>query len=83
MDTSQYSVGTQSKAVYIQGGASKGINRSVKGSPQEALAEEKRPNVELYGERWEQGLDIWTGERLEGGGLRDWKNQNKRKLRRK
>ena len=83
MDTSQYSVGTQSKAVYIQGGASKGINRSVKGSPQEALAEEKRPNVELYGERWEQGLDIWTGEPLEDGGLRDWKNQNKRKLRRK
>ena len=83
MDTSQYSVGTQSKAVYIQGGASKGINRSVKGSPQDALAEEKRPNVELYGERWEQGLDIWTGEPLEGGGLRDWKNQNKRMIRKK
>jgi len=83
MDTSQYSVRTQSKAVYIQGGASKGINRSVKGSPQDALAEEKRPNVELYGERWEQGLDIWTGEPLEGGGLRDWKNQNKRMLRKK
>ena len=83
MDISRYSIGTQSKAVYIQGGASKGINRSVKGSPQDALAEEKRPNVELYGERWEQGLDIWTGEPLEGGGLRDWKNQNKRKLRRK
>ena len=83
MDTSQYSVGTQSKAVYIQGGASKGINRSVKGSPQDALAEEKRPNVELYGERWEQGLDLWTGEPLEGAGLRDWKNQNKRMLRKK
>ena len=83
MDTSRYSVGTQSKAVYIQGGASKGINRSTKGSPQDALAEEKRPNVELYGERWEQGLDLWTGEPLEGAGLRDWKNQNKRMLRKK
>ena len=79
MDTSQYSVGTQSKAVYIQGGASKGINRSTKGSPQDALAEEKRPNVELYGERWEQGLDLGTGEPLEGDGLRDWKNQRRKR----
>ena len=79
MDTSQYSVGPHSNAVYIQGGASKGINRSTKGSPQDALAEEKRPNVELYGERWEQGLDLWTGEPLEGDGLRDWKNQRRKR----
>jgi len=79
MDTSQYSVGTQSKSVYIQGGATKGINRDAKGSPQDSLTEEKRPNVELYGERWEQGLDLWTGEPLEGEGLRDWKNQRRKR----
>ncbi len=79
MDTSQYSVGTQSKSVYIQGGASKGINRDAKGSPHDHLTEEKRPNVELYSERWEQGLDLWTGEPLEGAGLSDWKNQRKKR----
>ena len=83
MDTSHYSVGTQSKSVYVQGGATKGINRDAKGSPQDSLTEEKRPNVELYGERWEQGLDLWTGEPLEGGGLADWEQQSKRKLREK
>ena len=79
MDTSHYSVGTQSKSVYVQGGATKGINRDAKGSPQDVLTEEKRPNVELYGERWEQGLDLWTGEPLEGEGLRDWKNQRRKR----
>ena len=81
MDTSRYSVGTQSKSVYIQGGASKGIRRGAKGSPHDALTEERAPNVELYAERWEQGLDIWTGEPLEGGALTDWENQRKRRNR--
>ena len=79
MDTSHYSVGTQSKSEYVQGGATKGINRDAKGSPADHLTEEKRPNVELYGERWEQGLDLWTGEPLEGDGLRDWKNQRRKR----
>tara|TARA_R100001244_G_scaffold95444_1_gene71576 strand:- start:45 stop:296 length:252 start_codon:yes stop_codon:yes gene_type:complete len=78
MDMSRFSVGVQSKSVYVQGGNLKGINRDVKGSPLDQLAKDKAPNVELYSERWEQGLDIWTGEPLEGSGLEDWKNQRKK-----
>ena len=80
MDTSRYSVGTQPKSVYVQGGT-KGIRKGAKGSPHDALTEERAPNVELYTERWEQGLDIWTGEPLEGGALTDWENQRKRRNR--
>ena len=79
MDMSQYSIGVQQKSTYVVGGNLKGINRDAKGSPHDHLAKEKAPNVELYSERWEQGLDLWTGEPLEGAGLKDWKNQrNKR-----
>ena len=81
MDTSRYSVGTQSKSVYVHGGATKGIRRGTKGSPHDALTEERAPNVELYTERWEQGLDLWTGEPLEGAALTDWENQQKRRNR--
>ena len=79
MDMSRYSVGVQQKSTYVVGGNLKGINRDAKGSPLDQLAKEKAPNVELYGERWEQGLDIWTGEPLEGVGLQDWKNQRKKR----
>jgi hypothetical protein len=73
------SFGVRSKGEYVQGGNLKGINRNAKGSPADSLAEEKRPLVKLYGERWEQGLDLWTGEPLEGAGLADWKNQRKKR----
>jgi len=77
MDTSRYSVGVQSKSVYVQGGATKGIRRGAKGSPHDALTEERAPNVELYAKRWEKGEDIWSGEKLNGAGLKDWKGQRK------
>ena len=45
---------------------------------------EKRPEysktkeklIDLYEQRWEEGLDIWTGKPLDGAGLQDWENQN-------
>ena len=79
MDMSRYSVGVQQKSTYVVGGNLKGINRDAKGSPLDQLAKEKAPNVKLYAERWEQGLDIWTGEPLEGAELSDWKNQRKKR----
>ena len=79
MDKAFHNIGVQDKSVYVQGGNMKGINRDAKGSPLDQLAKEKAPSVKLYGERWEQGLDIWTGEPLEGADLRDWKNQRSRK----
>ena len=78
MDSSRYSVGVQSKSVYVQGGATKGIRRGAKGSPHDALTEESAPNVGLYTERWKQGRDIWTCEPSEGGEWTDWENQQKR-----
>ena len=77
MDTSQYSVGTQSKSVYIQGLGIRGLPKS-ESTPHLEYTEEKTPMIELYAERWEQGLDIWTGEPLQGAGLTDWENQRKR-----
>ena len=77
MDTSQYSVGTQEKYSYVQGPV-KGLPRVNSGSAADTLTGERAPNVELYAERWEQGLDIWTGKPLEGIGLSDWENQRKR-----
>ena len=81
MDMSQYSVGVQSKSTYISKGTPRGVASGRGEDPQKAFIEAKRPNVELYTERWEQGLDIWTGEPLEGGALADWQSQ--RKLRNK
>ena len=73
------SFATRSKAEYVQGGASRGINRDAKGSPHDDLTKERAPRVDMYQERWEQGLDLWTGEPLEGAGLSDWKNQRKKR----
>ena len=82
-DLDYKSFATRSKAEYVQGGAGRGINRDVKGSGESELSKAKAPRVEMYRERWEQGLDLWTGEPLEGGGLADWEQQSKRKLREK
>ena len=81
MNTSQHSVGTQSKSVYVQGLGIRGIPASKGGTPGQGYSKYKNPSVEVYAERWEQGLDIWTGEPLEGSGLTDWKNQRKDKRR--
>ena len=83
MDASFHSVGVQSKSVYVSKGTPRGVASGRGEDPQKTFIETKRPNVELYAERWEQGLDIWTGEPLEGGALADWKQQQKRKLRTK
>ena len=72
------SFAVRSKVEYVQGGASRGINRDAKGSPADDLTKERAPRVDMYQERWEQGLDLWTGEPLEGAGLSDWKNQRKK-----
>ena len=77
MDSSQFSIGVQSKSVYVQYSAKN--TTSGKGSPGAALAAERQPSVELYEKRWEQGLDIWTGEPLEGGALAEWKETMKRR----
>ena len=79
MSTSNYAVGVQSKSIYVEHSgrnASKG-----KGDPKVQYVKHKSPTVALYAERWERGLDIWTGEPLEGAGLEDWKNQCKRRKR--
>ena len=83
MDTSQYSVGVQSKSVYVERGGIRGIPANKGGTPQQGYTKHKNPTVELYAERWEQGLDIWTGEPLEGASLKDWEAQQKRISRRK
>ena len=79
MDMSQYSVGVQSKSTYVQHGGIRGIPSNKGGSPQEGYVKHKKPSVELYAERWEQGLDIWTGEPLTGAGLMDWEKQRKKR----
>ena len=79
MDTSHYSVGVQSKSTYIQGVGIRGIGPKTDGDPKEEYRQSKDPNVELYAEHWEQGLDLWTGEPLTGAGLTDWKNQRKKR----
>ncbi len=74
------SFAVRSKDEYIQGGGPRGsINRDAKGSPHDDLTKERAPRVDMYQERWEQGLDLWTGEPLEEDGLRDWKNQRRKK----
>ena len=42
--------------------------------PEYSKAKEKLIN--LYEQRWEEGLDIWPGKPLDGAGLQDWENQN-------
>ena len=79
MDTSNYHVGVQPKSSYVQHGGVRGIGKNTGTDPKKAYTKDKIPTVELYAERWEQGLDIWTGEPLTGAGLRDWKAQRKKK----
>ena len=78
MDNSFHSVGVQHKSTYVQRGGIRGIPAGDKKDPNKEYVKSKSPNVELYAERWEQCLDIWTGEPLEGDALADWKNQRKR-----
>jgi hypothetical protein len=73
MDISRYNVRVQTKSVYVSRSA-KGAVKGY-GSPEEVLTEERAPNVELYAERWENGLDIWTGEPLTDEGLADWQRR--------
>ena len=79
MDASFHSVGVQPKSTYISKGTPRGVGAGEKKDPNKEYVKNKNPNVELYAERWEQGLDIWTGEPLEGGALKDWKNQRKQR----
>ncbi len=72
------SFAVQSKDQYVQGGAGRGINRDAKCSPHEDLTKIRAPQVDIYQERWEQGLDLWTGEPLTGEGLRDWEKQQRK-----
>ena len=79
MDASFHSIGVQPKSTYIGKGTPRGVGGGKGADPQKAFIESKRPNVELYAERWEQGLDIWTGEPLTGAGLMDWQKQRKKR----
>ena len=78
MDNSFHSIGVQPKSTYVQAGGIRGIGPNTATDPKKEYVKSKSPNVELYAERWEQCLDIWTGEPLEGDALADWKNQRKR-----
>ena len=80
MDNSFHSIGVRPKSTYVQAGGIRGIGPNTSTDPKKEYVKTKNPNVELYAERWEQGLDIWTGEPLEGRDLRDWQNQRSRKL---
>jgi len=79
MDMSFHSVRVQPKSSYVQGVGIRGIGPNTDIRPKKEYHKSKEPLVELYAERWEQGLDIWTGEPLEGAGLADWKNQRKKR----
>jgi len=80
MDNSFHSIGVRPKSSYVQAGGIRGIGPNTATDPKKEYVKTKNPNVELYAERWEQGLDIWTGEPLEGADLADWNNQRSRKL---
>ena len=73
------SIGVRPKSTYVEHGGIRGIPTNKGGTPGQGYNKYKNPNVELYAERGEQGLDIWTGEPLEGAGLTDWKNQRKKR----
>jgi len=80
MDMSQYSIGVRPKSSYVQAGGIRGLGpKTAAADPKKEYHKSKDPLVELYAERWENGLDIWTGEPLEGAGLQDWKNQRKKR----
>lgn len=80
MDNSFHSIGVRPKSSYVQAGGIRGIGPMTSIDPKKEYVKTKSPNVELYAKRWEQGLDIWTGEPLEGADLADWNNQRSRKL---
>ena len=79
MDASFHSIGVRPKSTYIQGVGIRGIGPKTDVQPEQEYRDAKNPSVDLYAERWEQGLDIWTGEPLEGAGLQDWKSQRKKR----
>jgi len=79
MDQSFHKIGVRPKSSYVQNGGIRGIPASEGGTSNEGYSKHKNPNVKLYAKRWEQGLDIWTGEPLTGSGLTDWQNQMKRR----
>ena len=79
MNKDYFNVGVRPKSAYVQG-VVRGIGPLTKIQANKEYTKSKNPNVELYSERWEQGLDIWTGKPLEGSDLRDWDNQRSRKL---
>ncbi len=80
MDNSFHSIGVQPKSSYVQRGGIRGIGgKNAAVDPKKEYHKSKDPLVALYAERWENGLDIWTGEPLEGAGLQDWKNQRKKR----
>ena len=81
MDASQFSIGVQQKSTYVERGGIRGIPANKGGTPGQGYAKHKDSTVELYAERREQGLDIWTGEPLEGAALKDWEAQQKRRKR--
>ena len=83
MDNSFHSVGVQPKSTYISKGTPRGVGAGEKKDPNKEYVKAKNPTVELYAERWEQGLDIWTGEPLEGGALKDWERQRDDKRRKR
>ena len=78
MDTSNFHIGVQPKSTYVQHGGIRGIPASKGGTPNEGYSKHKNSKVELYAERWEQGLNIWTGEPLTGAGLMDWEKQRRK-----
>ena len=80
MDMSQYSIGVRPKSSYVQAGGIRGLGpKTAAADPKKEYHKSKAPLVERDAERWENGLDIWTGEPLEGAGLQDWKNQRKKR----
>lgn len=77
MDVSFRSIGVQPKSSYVQHGGIRGIPDASE-DPNKEYIKAKNPTVELYAERWAQGLNIWTGKPLEGDALADWEQQQKR-----
>jgi hypothetical protein len=73
------SIGVRPKSTYVERGGIRGIPTNKGGTPGQGYSKYKNPNVDIYAERWEQGLDIWTGEPLEGDGLADWEKQRRRR----
>ena len=79
MNKDYFNVGVRPKSSYVQG-VVRGIGARTNVQANKEYTKSKNPTVELYAERWEQGLDIWTGKPLEGEDLKDWNNQRSRKL---